>query len=109
MSSDVSAWTVKDVSGWLEALSLPQYAPIFAQNEISGPVVLDMSLEDLDYMEITILGHRKTIIKSIEDLRINRRMTMNLTAGAGASSSGKTAPVKEVSCCSECMVCEPCI
>jgi hypothetical protein len=38
---------------------LAQYVSIFAANQISGPVLLDISLEDLDYMEIKALGHRK--------------------------------------------------
>lgn len=29
---------------------------------------MDISLEDLDYMGITILGHRKTILKGIEEI-----------------------------------------
>lgn len=47
---------------------------------MSGPILLDISLSDLDYMGITILGHRKIILKSIEDLRKNKKITMNLLA-----------------------------
>jgi len=57
--SDVDQWEIRDVSEWLEALNLPQYIEIFAANEINGHVLLDLGLEDLDYLSITILGHRK--------------------------------------------------
>jgi hypothetical protein len=62
---DISAWTITDVSEWLACLNLTNYAEIFQQNEITGPVLLEISLEDLDYMGITILGHRKLLLKGI--------------------------------------------
>lgn len=55
----IENWTVSDVGDWLQSMMLAQYVPIFAANQISGPVLLDISLEDLDYMEIKALGHRK--------------------------------------------------
>lgn len=55
----VDSWSVSDVGDWLQSMMLSQYVPIFATNQISGPVLLDISLEDLDYMEIKALGHRK--------------------------------------------------
>lgn len=51
-----------------------QYGPSFQQNEINGSVLLDISLEDLDYMGITILGHRKIILKGIEELGSTRKV-----------------------------------
>jgi hypothetical protein len=61
-------------------MNLQTYISVFSQNEMSGPILLDISLSDLDYMGITILGHRKIILKSIEDLRKNKKITMNLLA-----------------------------
>lgn len=40
-------------------MMLEQHASAFAANEISGPILLDISLEDLDYMGVTVLAHRK--------------------------------------------------
>lgn len=45
----------------------------FAQNAITGSVLLDITGEDLDYMEIKILGHRKIILKAVEEFRQSRR------------------------------------
>ena len=82
----MASWTVKDTLQWLEVLRLSQYQERFAKNEISGelqirsmalnlsdrlihpdpsiyvitgPILLEIGLEDLDYMEITVLAHRK--------------------------------------------------
>lgn len=50
-------------------LQLQQYVSAFAQNAISGSVLVDITAEDLDYMDIKALGHRKVILKSVEDMR----------------------------------------
>ena len=86
-SSEVGVWAIADVTDWLNSIALGQYAEVFAQNEISGPILLDISLEDLDYMGISILGHRKVILKGVEDLRTNKRVTISLTAQGGADPS----------------------
>jgi hypothetical protein len=71
----VNDWTVADVSGWLADLQLKDYISAFAQNAINGSVLLDMTAEDLDYMEIKALGHRKIILRGVEDLRSMGRYT----------------------------------
>ena len=58
-----------EVGTWLEALGLPQYADVFRINEITGAVLVDLSLEDLDYMEVKTLGHRKTLLKAVAKLK----------------------------------------
>ena len=62
------------MAAWLESKNLSQYAPNFLQNEINGSVLMDISLEDLDYMGITILGHRKTILKGIEEISSGKKV-----------------------------------
>lgn len=34
-----------------------------------GSMLLDITLEDLDYMNVKVLAHRKLILRAIEDLR----------------------------------------
>ena len=75
---DVETWSIADVGEWLQSIRLDTYAASFAVNEISGQVLLDISLDDLDYMDVTILGHRKLILKGIEDLRKNKRVTIQV-------------------------------
>lgn len=63
------AWTVDDVADWLRMMKLDQYVDIFQANQISGTVLLEFTLEDLDYLQITILGHRKTLLRAINELK----------------------------------------
>lgn len=86
---DIDSWTVNDVNEWLVSAQLSQYSASFIANEISGLVLLDLTLDDLDYMGVSILGHRKIILKSIEDLRKNKRITLHLVA---SHESNKTPP-----------------
>jgi len=62
-------WDIGDVLSWLSSLSLSQYGQKFAENEISGEILLDVGLDDLDYMGIKVLGHRKVLLKGIEELK----------------------------------------
>jgi SAM domain (Sterile alpha motif) len=58
---------------------------------------LDIALDDLDYIGVNKLGHRKIILKSIEDLRKNKRITLNLVAsheGDNATSSANAKAAK---------------
>ena len=78
--SDVHDWSVADVFGWLTAVQLGEYSTSFRANEISGSLLMDITLDDLDYLGITKLGHRKIILRSVEDLRKNGRITQHLIA-----------------------------
>lgn len=77
-SPDVATWAIHDVGEWLRSVNLETYAASFRINEISGQVLLDIGLDDLDYMGVTILAHRKLILKGIEDLRKNKRVTIQV-------------------------------
>ncbi len=67
-------WSVADVCSWLQSLGLSQYVEVFKSNEISGGILLEVGEEDLDYMSITALGHRKVSISRppIHVLRLYR-------------------------------------
>eukprot|EP01039_Chlorochromonas_danica_P007291 gene7291-8068_t len=69
---DMSVWTIDDVSDWLRQLQLEQYVSVFAQNEVDGRVLLEFTLEDLDYLSITVLAHRKLLLREIESRRRHR-------------------------------------
>ena len=73
-NAEIDRWTANDVGDWLASVNLHQYIDAFILNEINGIILLDITLEDLDYMGITALGHRKTILKGAEDLRVHRRV-----------------------------------
>ena len=77
--SDVESWTVEDVGEWLRSISLDQYLSSFISNEISGLILLDLGLDDLDYLGVVILAHRKLILKAVEDLRKYKRVAATAT------------------------------
>lgn len=74
---------MRDVGFWLSAIGLGDYCKAFLQNQITGmawlcatalwrhwtracagEVLLEMGPDDLDYMKITALGHRKVLAAS---------------------------------------------
>ena len=72
-AKEVSRWSVGDTLEWLESLGLGKHKGVFQQNEISGPILLEVGLDDLDYMKVHVLAHRKQILKGIEELRRGSR------------------------------------
>ena len=56
------------VAQWLEQLGLGQYASIFAENDIDGEVLPDLTESDLEKLGVT-LGHRKKVLKAIAALQ----------------------------------------
>ena len=64
----VSKWSVADCGDWLISLDLAQYCQTFASNEISGRELLDLGLDDLDYMGVKALAHRKRLLKGVAEL-----------------------------------------
>lgn len=80
---EVSQWSVRDTLEWLDSLALGKHRGAFEQNEISGPILLEVGLDDLDYMKVHVLAHRKLILKGIEELR---------TRSVGATHANKPPP-----------------
>jgi len=77
----VQSWGVGEVVAWLGELGLQEnYGAVFEANEISGPILLEVGLDDLDYMEVRALGHRKLLLKGIADLKKHGRPTLDLKA-----------------------------
>ena len=57
-----------DVSRWLVEIGLGQYAQLFSDNAVDHEVLLELTEEDLTGLGI-VLGHRKKILKAIEQLK----------------------------------------
>jgi class 3 adenylate cyclase len=53
-----------DVRAWLSAIDLERYASVFANNDIDGETLFDLTDEDLRELGVS-LGHRKKILKAI--------------------------------------------
>lgn len=69
IKSNPSSWSIQQVSAWLNELNLGDYASVFAENEIDGSIIFDMGLDDLDYLGVTKLSHRKIFLKNLEALK----------------------------------------
>ena len=91
---------MSDTLSWLTSLNLTAYGNKFAENEIYGEILLDLGLDDLDYMGIKVLAHRKKLLKGIEELkRRGRGSNAPPPPPAGAvtlaSTSGNSAAAGE--------------
>ena len=73
-----------DITIWLRDLGLGQYAQAFRDNGIEPRVLPDLTADDLKDIGITMVGHRRILLKAIAELR-------ELTPENGAS--GKRGPV----------------
>lgn len=67
-----------DVGTWLEALGLGEYRSLFAEQEIDGDVLLEVTEQELERFGLP-LGHRKKLHKAIAALTAQR------SAAEGAS------------------------
>ena len=113
----VGQWTCDDVTEWLQAISMDAHAEQFNKNEINGQVLLEVGLDDLDYMQITKLGHRKLLLKSIGELKKNggmfasgaenkrpssRQINRSEMAAAGAAETKSRSPQRQPLSQNEC-------
>jgi len=75
-----SSWgvaTMQQVSDWLEKLGLGQYAPRFAENDISFAVLPDLTDQDLKEIGVS-LGHRRQLVRAITELAGARKILLRL-------------------------------
>jgi len=59
---------MEDVSNWLRDIGLDQYVQLFSENAIDKDVLFELTEPDLTGLGI-VLGHRKKILKAIEQLK----------------------------------------
>lgn len=60
------------IAEWLAGLGLERYGDIFESNGIDPEVLPDITPEDLTEMGITAVGHRRKLLKAIDNLRAPR-------------------------------------
>ena len=65
---------MRGVEQWLSQVGLAQYASVFAEHDIDGEVLLDLTDSDLEKLGVT-LGHRKKLLKAIAALDSDQRST----------------------------------
>ncbi|MFI4987018.1 MAG: AAA family ATPase [Alphaproteobacteria bacterium] len=58
-----------DVTDWLRALGLEQYASAFRDNDIDGAVLPELTTDDLVALGVSSIGHRRKLLAAISTLR----------------------------------------
>ncbi|ORX80671.1 Pkinase-domain-containing protein [Basidiobolus meristosporus CBS 931.73] len=103
MSERVSHWTESQVAEWLHDNNLGQYKQIFAENDINGDALLDLSHDTLKELLVNTVGGRVRILTAIKglkkqwasnstDLELDKIGTANPTNKDGLILIGDTAP-----------------
>jgi len=59
---------MQQIADWLEKLGLGQYAQRFAENDISFPILPDLTDQDLKELGVSSLGHRRQLLRAIAEL-----------------------------------------
>lgn len=78
------------VTQWLEQLDLGEYVSSFSENHIEGQTLLDLTSDDLKEIGISSLGHRKTILRAIEELGSEPPVAVNVSAESGGRSAASS-------------------
>src|SRR3989338_127791 len=95
---DPGTWSVKDVSTFLNFCGLEKFSKSFADNDVGGSELLDLTDADLVSMGITVLGQKKSILKNVQLLKSNPNGfftneganddTSSVTSSSDAKSAG---------------------
>ena len=78
-----------DVADWLRRLGLEQYARAFADNDIDGEILPELTADDLIGLGVTSIGHRRRLLAAIAALRGDVPQAATDTAPAAVAVSGE--------------------
>lgn len=68
VSQDISDWSTVEVGIWLESVQLGEYTEVFANNDIRGKELLNLSRRDLKEIGMTKVGHIKRLLMAVKEL-----------------------------------------
>ncbi|XP_068797226.1 ephrin type-A receptor 5 isoform X12 [Struthio camelus] len=69
--SPVGSSAYRSVGEWLEAIKMGRYTEIFMENGYSSmDAVAQVTLEDLRRLGVTLVGHQKKIMSSLQELKV---------------------------------------
>src|SRR5256714_3228862 len=77
--------TTTELAEWLGRHGLGQYAKTFAENNIEISVLPDLTENDLEKLGVSSLGHRKTLLRAIEELAAARQLPGATTLASSAT------------------------
>ncbi|KAK9467156.1 hypothetical protein V1512DRAFT_262083 [Lipomyces arxii] len=65
-------WDIDEVGNWLDQIGLRQYKESFAENDITGEVLIYLDHDFLKELEVSSVGHRLHMLKSIYNIKIEQ-------------------------------------
>ncbi|XP_067413008.1 ephrin type-A receptor 5 isoform X4 [Emydura macquarii macquarii] len=69
--SPMGSGTYRSVGEWLEAIKMGRYTEIFMENGYSSmDAVAQVTLEDLRRLGVTLVGHQKKIMNSLQEMKV---------------------------------------
>ncbi|XP_065490912.1 ephrin type-A receptor 5 isoform X2 [Caloenas nicobarica] len=69
--SPVGSSTYRSVGEWLEAIKMGRYTEIFVENGYSSmDAVAQVTIEDLRRLGVTLVGHQKKIMNSLQEMKV---------------------------------------
>ena len=80
-----------DVAAWLRGLGLEQYASAFADNDIDGEILAELTADDLKGLGVASIGHRRKLIAAIAALKSGTASTPD---GDASDEPSATASVR---------------
>jgi class 3 adenylate cyclase len=86
---------MQQIAEWLERLGLGQYAQRFAENDISFPVLPDLTDQDLKEIGVS-LGHRRQLLRAIAELTSREKESPKPAATAASVAPQDTAKRRQV-------------
>jgi class 3 adenylate cyclase len=76
---------MQQIADWLEKLGLGQYAERFAENGIDFEILSDLTDQDLEKIGVTLLGHRRKLLRAIATLKGVEQITPAVAAAPPAT------------------------
>lgn len=91
---DVAAWDATDTGAWVATVGFPEYRLHFLNNHITANELFEMDMESLkSELDIQSYGHRKLIMRKIQDLQRARPAAEALIFQQDLSHSLNTSTV----------------
>src|SRR6516164_9062716 len=85
---------MKPIGDWLSQVGMHEYAQRFAENGIDLDIVTELTDQDLEKIGVTMLGHRRKLLRAIANLKAAEKITP-ASAVAIAPPAPRTADTAE--------------
>ncbi|XP_033636085.1 connector enhancer of kinase suppressor of ras 2-like isoform X1 [Asterias rubens] len=71
-SLHITSWTPQEIGNWIKGLdnALEQYIPNFIEHQVNGDRLLKLTIEELDTLNITKMGHKELMLEAVDLLSV---------------------------------------